>query len=651
MFINKLKLKQIIFLILKLLPLALLGITTSAIADNAWHHVQYDVCENSSTGGCYGVEGPAIHLFDREQDDLGGGYYAEMPVVPNDSKDIQQQSGATVFITPFGSEYDLEKRVSCPKESVISDERPLVQSIEGGTGQWGNMSFKPIAARYRMVMQSDCYNNAAINGYQNYDGLINGEGVPLSFAVLSKNLIVPPADLVFDTESGSQATVSSAWINLDIWPHMDAYKYNNNPGTSVFTLFLKEPNFQGPVGFVIPGFWDGLKRDYPDNNAIMAFDGYFNMSGAKQKAQFDYEVQQRQAFARFDSSGKEIEAIMSPWSPVIGVESNPGVGSTILMGQQQVYSKNDVALVKESWVGESDSRSVSSSVALQHCTSRTVGFDQVTMPGYYTPKSQRFGGPIDNLSVFSEYKYSYIPGDNGCSTVIDWSDPYNKSAFQRYYQFDPSSETDPTEYWSCPKTIETANGGEFVIWSDDAGLPFCPFNCCQVTSSSCSSKLPYDAPSPLDWVPYYMNTATITVSKAPEGAKIYITDLLSNDSYISYYWSKFKDQPAIKNAIRKYYPGIAVDLDDLQAIVVSMHKQTQTDIDVASFSSVTRADTQPGFTSKPGTARISGGLLVSPPEGHECYSDPNGNGECDGWVPVVIKQCYKDKKSDCLQNT
>ena len=343
-----------------------------------------------------------------------------MPAVPKDAPNVDQQSGFGAFFKPAdpdihgfwcparrfwypGGPNNTGAVEPCGEEKFPNGTLKgggctnLVQDIEGSPGQWGDGGdggpnhWIASAPRYRMEYQSSCILSFLTNGFDynvppspyklSWSQSNYTLKQPLSLALMSKNLVFPLTDLVFEQpKEAAQASVGFAWLKVGIWPKMEPYtvvKYTGTDGTEKdvkntapsqksFTFFLNTPNFQGPAAMVIPGFWDGVKlwagSTFPPGSQheltekrwqeVIDWPGYLNMNASQQGVAFVNEIQARQAWLGFNSLGRFVKLVVPSWKWLLGQSAEQSVrGSTLSVAKDmRTYAQGDIeSAVVQAW--------------------------------------------------------------------------------------------------------------------------------------------------------------------------------------------------------------------------------------------------------------------------------------------------------------
>ena len=595
--------------------------------------------------------GPQIHLFGNSAYRVQGASSRMALIDSVGSKDQSKgksrlvgQQGLTMFITS----HDPKVPITCPSDSVIagSTDSRMVQSVEGGTGFWGDVKYDPSTPRFRINFTTSCYNNQGWQGYIGYTSKGQKKetrSYPLHsvFVITASNLLVPLEAFTFNKSSGVLPTdVWQAWINRDgLWP--ERFPSNeiinaNDASSKVLSLYLGVKNWpieskpgdpvadmNNPlVGFIIPGFWDGLKRSYP-SGGYDKWDGYYNLkSGELLNADFDYEIQYRQASLDVDhKTGMIKTASLPPWSSVFGYADSADLPKELTSGgsnglipmqsAQLVYDENEAQY------------------NVLSANNNSLDCDKRVTPGWsWASYHLLYNNTFDPDVPDYWWEYNLPPvnilnqkGPGGCKTALKVK---NDDGTINYPAMSYSLSSDYSKYGSkCSK-----NGAyPFQVDGKNKYIDHCiKINNAKANNSS-GDKTSWkkfvedDAPMVVDADDFIKN-------KKADKKVCYKTGDIGNGSILVYYWSKFEDQPAMQYAKNNFY-NKKIESSGLKW--GEEIAELKSNVGVYNNSAFLRVD-QESY----GNASINNNLIVSPTSNDGCRSDGNN---CQGYVPVVVAQC------------
>ena len=177
-------------------------------------------------------------------------------------------------------------------------------------------------------------------------------------------MLVPLEAFTFDYSTAGPTDVGQAWMKSNIWSSkLRSDKCSNLPdrrdrwdrssNALGFHMMVSNRKAQDMVGFIVPGFWDGMKR--MSNKGDKGYQGhadwqgYFNLGTSKISSSSQYEIQNRQAHVNQSTGTVEL----APWNSVFGyAQESKDVPDTIPIQTNQ-YSfgnpSNDCSGAGVSW--------------------------------------------------------------------------------------------------------------------------------------------------------------------------------------------------------------------------------------------------------------------------------------------------------------
>jgi len=165
---------------------------------------------------------------------------------------------ASSWIQPNNSGNPVSQGYDCNKVA------PLVQSIEGGLGWWGNTPYRERMPKYEPGPTLNCYGTGQREFWA-------ARPIPQSssgWITLTNRILLPPDGMTFQYSTAAPQ-LGQAWFSLHL-PATGSQAHLPS-GNNAWTLFLNGANFAGPIAYVAPQSWASSVVGHPQFNK-MTFD-------------------------------------------------------------------------------------------------------------------------------------------------------------------------------------------------------------------------------------------------------------------------------------------------------------------------------------------------------------------------------------------
>jgi hypothetical protein len=493
-------------------------------------------------------------------------YAAAWPLVEHPLRDFQIGL-ASIWIVPENRQIN---EPLLPMGTVARDQWPergpsyrdVFETIEGGLGFWASTRFGSSTAKFRMNGTADGYTHeisSPLWGFGDPTALPPGER---DIAQLSPRLLVPPDGLTFQKKTLGNL-FGYAWMALPlIEPKATTAGLPIPTGGQCWTLFLNAKNFKGPVAFYTPATWSRISRRHPPavGRGLDVRPGLVT-GGA-------IEINTVPRFVSEDAHGTTYTRIPRLQFPV------DEDGRTVLIQNLTHYSKDALYRQVERWAagGEAASGRFEEKAALvPPCRARPLavrqGEESLPIRGCeHWLKTTAF----DRSTFGLKWKPARIE---------HWRGKVRRGTFPEYFR---------------------QEGNEWVAVTadqvpDETGLKLSRFPPAETNDS-------YTSPDEGDTARKLSNPRI-----GPFQVK------LADGSVLTYYWYRFRDQPALEDADLS-----EPEKDRLQRLVEKMH---------ARWTSHQEYLHPPG---RGALASLDPALRVQPPRGLEV-----------GYVPIVVRQSLR----------
>ena len=442
-------------------------------------------------------------------------------------------------------------------------------TIEGGLGWWRDHNFQTATPKFSMggvAIGNEywCWANSPGNGSDAGNG-------KYGVAQLSSTLLFPPDGL--NLRQGTNGELFGfGCLPLPLTEPKTTTAGQPLPtGNHCWTLFLNSGNFKGPAAFFTPYFWSQISLQHPEWSGE-TFDSCWGQSNKT----FAMETQGIMRSACFDLGPDTYVRSMPIYYPV------DETGYSQLLHKLSVYDQDALWNDVGQWLnaaGPAPSGVIKSSSTFVTGASTVAPVWQM----------KRGGTSLGN---------------------IDWSgvvSPYAPSSLECGYKW----RTDKLPVISTPngslvKLPEYYKGSS----SPNAASQWVPIDKADMPASAVSALdgVVFGHPilhEPL--VPYDSNDPVWSSPGPSSGPSV---ALLGDGSYVTYYWYRFADQPALQKA-----DMTLAERNRIQGVCEKIHREWKNDRDYLAPPTVgTLADLDPG-------------VIVAPPLGLEY-----------GYVPIAWRQ-------------
>ena len=445
-------------------------------------------------------------------------------------------------------------------------------TIEGGLGWWGDRNFQTATPKFIMGGVSIgnefwCFANGPGSGS-------NGGNGKYGVAQLSQTLLFPPDGL--NLRQGTNGDLLGyGYLALPLTePKTTTAGTALATGNHCWTLFLNSTNFKGPAAFFTPYFWSQVSLYHPEW-AGETFDSRWVASNPP----FDMESQEAMLGAATTTADSSYARSIAAYYPV---DAN---GYSLLLHRLCAYDQSAIWDEAGQWLNAGGAAPRGAFNPTSTFARTAVTLDPImTMLG----KGANAGnlGPLDWTGIVA---------------------PYAPNEFECGYKWK-----------SNQPSIATVAGGTQVRLPEFYKGPLNP-NSNSSWTPLAEASVPYSTATTLGAVsfayakahdPVVLKTNDPVWTAPGPASSVAYRALLGDGSFVTYYWYRFADQPAILKADMS-----SVERDRIQAVVVKMHKEWKNDRDyIAPATTGTLAD-------------LDAGQIVTPPLGYEY-----------GYVPIAWRQ-------------
>merc|ERR1712070_1203650 len=133
----------------------------------------------------------------------------------------------------------------------------LAQSIEGGPGYWGGQ-LPTVVPKWRVGDSVGCYSAYTGSPLFTFGDWGGHDCDKMGFAQVSNQILMMPDGYTFDKLG--MLGVSYAHTTLG--------RINETDGRNFWTVLLDSDNFEGPVAYFLPEFWQHRQSDYPESQSF-----------------------------------------------------------------------------------------------------------------------------------------------------------------------------------------------------------------------------------------------------------------------------------------------------------------------------------------------------------------------------------------------
>ncbi|WP_372808429.1 hypothetical protein [Pontiella sp.] len=449
-------------------------------------------------------------------------------------------------------------------------------TIEGGSGVWRHNHFPTKTPKFQM-------GGVALS----FKGIANGPGFGkgtdwttdrgrYGVAQLSPWIVFPPDGLNF--KQGEFGKVYGyGYHPLPLTPKKSVTDGRDVPtGNHSWTLFVNTKTFKGPIAFFTPHFWSRHTLDYPNLHGK-----YFDSRPSKSNASVSIETQTIPAIQATDQKGDTYARVTTITFPL------DSQGRSHLMTTRMNFSKSALWDSVEAWFaggpvasGKFDPAGVNTSKVLEH---NSCGWKF-----FVKTDGERTSYPI----MWNDFAQRAVEDDYTLS--FQW----HKKLTQ---QDKRSGVVKLPEYYKL-EMIGKDKGRWHPI--EPGQVPY------ETGLRQLDTQDFYTGQNPDD--PWTTPEEADSAWKKPGPAAGPFTAKLGDGSTLTYYWYKFRDQPAM------HFADLSdQELDDLQARVELMHRYWKKDGEY--LPAPKRGE----------LVEFDPALIVSPPRGLEI-----------GYVPIATDQRY-----------
>ena len=501
-----------------------------------------------------------------------GGYMLTGATAPPQTYNAGYSFYSTAW--PLLGDYPRDNRVQTglygtwmfPSTSFVTNH---YTDIEGGLGWWSDRNFQTATPKFIMGGVTAGGDPAWWFANSPGSGSSGGNG-KYGIAQLSPSLLFPPDGL--NLRQGTSGKIFGyGYLALPLTePKTTTAGVAVPTGNHCWTLFVNSGNFKGPATFFTPYFWSQLSLIKPQ----LAGEG-LDSRWAKPNKGFQMESQETFRAAAFDTAEGTFARSMPVYYPV---DSN---GYSLLMHRLCVYDQSALWNDVSQWLAASGSTPRSVIKPASTYVQTVTAFNPV-----WTMKNGRTSlGPLKWEGIVAPYalnsqelgykwrtnQSTLIPSANGSLIKLPeyYQGPLNANSTSQWLPIDAES---------VPQTAATMLAG-----------------------------VNFSKPNPHNPVVAVDSDAVWTSPGPVSGA---CRALLGDGSYVTYYWYRFADQPALLKA-----DMTLAERNRLQTVVEKMHREWKNDRDyIAPPTTGTLADLDPG-------------QLLTPPLGLEY-----------GYVPIAWRQ-------------
>ncbi len=388
----------------------------------------------------------------------------------------------------------------------------MYSDVEGGLGWWRNTRFATVTPKFVMGGVGPNFNEIA-DGPGTGTGTWANPGGRYGVAQLSPWLLFPPDGLNFK-RGVHGSLVGYGYLNLPLSGAPGILGPRNIPsGNNCWTLFMNTANFKGPVAFFTPYYWaqNGLK--YPNLVGKL-----LDTRPAQPNRAVQMETQYIPCRVAQDSAGHWYARVAPTYFP------QNFRGASALVHEDTVYDKTALWDAVARWFagGPPASGAVNPKGALQRVFAGQ---------GYATweIRIDEGGGkeskaPVDwNMfakpTIFNSNTYGYrwvkgmvkrVRGHGGLVSLPE------------YYHLQPAIGTSKAQWVPVPpQSVPLETGLQKIKWHTPNEAPGKPFIAPETPTSAFKSPGPAAGP---------------------------FNVRLGDGTYVTYYWYKFENQPAILHA-------------------------------------------------------------------------------------------------------
>lgn len=441
-------------------------------------------------------------------------------------------------------------------------------TIEGGLGWWSDRNFQTATPKFIMggvSMGNETWTFANTPGSGSGGG--NGK---YGIAQLSPSLLIPPDGLNLRQGTSGQL-FGYGYLALPLTePKITTAGTALATGNHCWTLFMNSSNYKGPAAFFTPYFWSQTALLHPEW-AGQTFDTRW----AEANKGFAMESQAAMRSVAFTATDATYIRAIPAYYPV---DAN---GYSLLMHRPSVYDQGALWNEVGQWLGANGP----------------------------APR-----GLINPNSTYLQTAVAYNPsmsvlGAAGNLGPLDWSgvvSPYAPNSQEFGYKW-------KTEH---PSLATVAGGARIRLpeyykgpVSPNSTSLWLPIESANVPQSAATALSAVSLAEPKGHASIVLKTSD-PVWTSPGPASVPYHALLGDGSFVTYYWYRFADQPAILKG-----DMTVAERDRLQTVVEKMHRDWKNDRDyIAPPTAGSLAD-------------LDAGQLVTPPLGFEY-----------GYVPIAWRQ-------------
>jgi autotransporter-associated beta strand protein len=442
-------------------------------------------------------------------------------------------------------------------------------TIEGGLGWWRDHNFQTATPKFSMggvAIGNEywCWANSPGNGSDAGNG-------KYGVAQLSSTLLFPPDGL--NLRQGTNGELFGfGCLPLPLTePKATTAGQALPTGNHCWTLFLNAGNFKGPAAFFTPYFWSQISVQHPEWSGE-TFDACWGQSNKT----FAMETQGIMRSACFDLGPDTYVRSMPIYYPV------DTTGYSQLLHKLSVYDQDALWNDVEQWLNTSGP----APSGLIKPSSTFVTDASTVDPVWHMDRGNTRVGNIDWSGVVSPYAPNSLEcGYKWRTDKLPVSSTANGLVVRLPEYYKGSSSPNATTPWV---PIDKADMPAAAV-SALAGVTF-------THPILHDSLVPYDSNDPV-W-------SSPGPSSGPSVA------LLGDGSYVTYYWYRFADQPALQKA-----DMTLAERNRIQGVCEKIHREWKNDRDyLAPPTTGTLAELDPG-------------VIVAPPLGLEY-----------GYVPIAWRQ-------------
>ena len=445
-------------------------------------------------------------------------------------------------------------------------------TIEGGLGWWEDRNFQTATPKFIMGGVS-IGNEVWYHSNGPGSGTAGGNG-KYGVAQLSSSLLFPPDGL--NLRQGTNGDLLGyGYLALPLTePKTTTAGIALATGNHCWTLFLNSTNFKGPTAFFTPYFWSQVGLYHPEW-AGETLDSRWAIANPP----FDMESQAAMLGVATPTADSTYVRAIPAYYPV---DAN---GYSLLLHRLCAYDQGALWNEVGQWLnaGGPAPRGIINPAGT--CPRIAVTLDPLMeMMGKGTNAGEL--GPLDWTGIVAPY----APNELECGYKWKLNQPSVATVAG-------GTKVRLPEFYKGP-----VNPNPNSLWSPLAEASVPPSTATTLKAVSFAYPRAHNSLVRKDSDPVW--TAPGPVSLVPSRA------LLGDGSYVTYYWYRFADQPAILKA-----DMTLAERDRIQAVVVKMHKEWKNDRDyIAPATTGTLAD-------------LDAGQIVTPPLGYEY-----------GYVPIAWRQ-------------